>query len=282
MVRSIRRWHEFLDRPSAAEMASAMSAVSLGRDVLNSVYAEEFRAAGSMSDAALVYVHGGSFVAERSPRLTALIARLAVAARMPVLALDYRLAPEHPFPAAIDDVENGIGELLARGLSARRIAVVAESAGAAIALAALNRVAAKGAHLAGAVLLSPWVDLTLGGRNVRGTFSFTGGAPDATFICAQLYLQGQDPADPMASPVFGDLAGLPPIQIHSSRTDALRSDAALLAERLEAAGNQYALKVWRNGGHLFERFFGDQSDQSLKEAAIFLRRSVDRGQAAQF
>jgi acetyl esterase/lipase len=62
----------------------------------------------------------------------------------------------------------------------------------------------------------------------------------------------------------------------------LRSDAALLAERLEAAGNQYALKVWRNGGHLFERFFGDQSDQSLKEAAIFLRRSVDRGQAAQF
>lgn len=277
-VQTVRAWHHRLDRPRQSELDAAISAMSPAVQPLRTVRASAFRSIDAEADGAVVYVHGGSFVAERSPRITALIARIAAAARLPVVAIDYRLAPEHACPAPVDDVERGIAELIEGGVPPARIAVAAESAGASIALAAMVRLAAKDVRLAGAVFLSPWVDLTLGGKN-GAKFRPTGWGGDAIAICAHLYLQGRDPANPQASPVFADLRGLPPVQIHTSDSDPFSNDAGLLAAKLDAVRGQASLKVWRSGGHVFERFFDSQSNRSIAEAASFLRARIGEGRA---
>ena len=139
MASFVRAWHYRLDRPRAADWACAISAMSPAVQPLRTVRASAFRSIGAGSDGAIVYVHGGSFVAERSPRITALIARIAAAAQLPVIAIDYRIAPEHACPAAVEDVERGIVELAGGGIPPDRIAIAAESAGAGIALAAMTR-----------------------------------------------------------------------------------------------------------------------------------------------
>jgi epsilon-lactone hydrolase len=279
MVAQLRALHDRFDRPRSGDLSGALSLMSPAIQPLRTVRASAFRSLDAEADGAVVYVHGGSFVAERSPRITALIARIAAAARLPVVAIDYRLAPEHACPAAVDDVEQGIAELIEGGIPPSRIAVAAESAGASIALAAMVRLAGKGVRPSGAVFLSPWVDLTLGGKN-GAVFRHSGWGWDATAICAHLYLQGREPADPVGSPVFADLRGLPPVQIHTSDSDPFSNDAGLLADKLNAVRGTVSLKVWRSGGHVFERFFDGQSNRSIAEAASFLRARIGQGRSA--
>ena len=213
--------------------------------------------------AALVYVHGGSFIADRSPRLTALIARIAKAARLNTYVVDYRLAPEHPCPAAVEDVDAAVRDLIAQGFDPERIGIVAESAGASIALATVRLLRDCGLKLGAVFILSPWTDLALTGRSVAAR-SVVGDSPvsmESMAICAHLYLQGRSPLDPLASPVYGDLSGLPPVLVHTSRTDSLHDDALLLTDRIHAAGGSVVLRVWSRGGHVFERVFDQQSER---------------------
>lgn len=269
-----RAMHMRFDMPNAAQMSAAMADLqidtALRRDVAS------LRHDAFDRDATLVYVHGGSFIAGRSPRLTALIARIAKAARINTHIVDYRLAPEHPCPAAIDDVETAIRGLIARGQDAERIGLVAESAGAAIALSAALRLRDTGVRLGAMCFLSPWTDLALTGRSAAAR-SVTGESPismESMAICTHLYLQGMSPLDPIASPVYGDLRGLAPALIQTSRTDALHDDARLLADRLSATGTSTTLRVWSRGGHVFERLFNEQSERAISDAGDFLRRHL--------
>lgn len=266
------------DHPGEAHWAEAAHGLTIGGPISPAVRARWVKGPSLRHNAALIYVPGGSFIAERSPRVTAMIYRVAKAARLRTLMCDYRLAPEYPCPAAIEDVTAAIEATLEDGLEPDRIALIAESAGAAIALAAAQRLRAKGTRLAAMVFFSPWTDLTLSGASIPKRVA-TGDAAfgaDAMSICARIYLQGRATSDPIASPVFGPLNGLAPMLIHTSRTDSLHDDAALLAERSAAAGVPVTLRIWPTGNHVFERFYGPAAGRSLADAAAFLRAQLPR------
>jgi epsilon-lactone hydrolase len=274
-----RAWHAKLSMPSSSQMVEALSDVSLSAADGLRVNATWLRHGACDDGATLIYVHGGSFIAERSPRLTALIARIAKTARVKTIMVDYRLAPEHPCPAAIDDVESAALDLIAQGQDAARIGIVAESAGASIALAAVHRLRDAGHRLGAVCFLSPWTDLALTGRSAaaRAVTGDSGTSIESMAICAHFYLQGRSPLDPVASPVYGDLRGLPPLLIHTSRTDGLHDDACMLAERAHDAGSEVTLRIWSSGSHVFERLFDGQSERAIADAGAFLRQRLSGG-----
>lgn len=261
--------------PTTAAMAQALEGVAIRRaDGLSAdaawIESERFDAEG-----ALVYVPGGSFVVGMSPRLTAMVARIAKAAGARTCIVEYRLAPEHPCPAAVDDVESVIATL-ARERPGRRIAVLAESAGAAVALAAVQRLRVRDVAIAGVCLLSPWTDLALTGLSLvtQSLNRRNGTRMEFPAVCAHLYLQGRSPFDPVASPVYGDLSGLPPMLVHTSRGDAFHDDARTLSERAFSAGTDVTLRIWPGREHAFEQGFSGQSARAIADAGAFLRERL--------
>ena len=223
------------------------------------------------------YVHGGSFIAERSPRITHLVARFAAAAQARVFAPSYRLAPEHPCPAAVEDIaaawawqcETAPGE---------PVVALAESAGAAVLVAALQQAIARGLPApAGLVLLSPWVDLSLQSWSVTAA-SLLGTTPytmESLALMARFYLDGRAATDPIASPIFGSFAGFPPTLIHASRGDILYDDAVRLAEVMRNAGRDLTVRLWAEETHVWERMRTPKARQSIELAADFIRRRLD-------
>jgi acetyl esterase/lipase len=215
-------------------------------------------------DGILLYVPGGSFLIERSPQFTGLIARIARAAETDAVVCDYRLAPEDPCPAAIEDVEIAFDVLASKGYEPHRIILIAESAGASIALAAAQRLVARGRAPGGIALLSPWLDCN----------------PDRADLdpssrqCARLYLNGADPGDPALNPMRCTMRGLPPIAIHGNNKDPMFSDAAMLARLAGAAGVHVELRHWPGGLHVLERHDDADARRSIAEIAGFVGRQL--------
>jgi epsilon-lactone hydrolase len=225
----------------------------------------------------VMYIHGGSFMVERSPRITALVARFAAVASARVYTPNYRLAPEHPCPAAVEDVVAAYRwqRSIAPG---EPVVAVAESAGAAILLSALQKLRDEGDELpCGILLLSPWVDLALQSWSVVAA-SMTGTSPytmESFAITAQMYLQGRSPTDPIASPIYGSFKGFPPFLIHASQEDILFDDALRLAEKVREANGHLTVRVWRDETHVWERAQGAKGRQSVAMAAKFIRQRLD-------
>jgi epsilon-lactone hydrolase len=215
-------------------------------------------------DGVLLYVPGGSFLVERSPQLTGLIARIAREAEINAVICDYRLAPENPCPAAIEDVETAFELLVAKGFAAHRIVMIAESTGGGIALAAAQRLVARGRMPGGIALLSPWIDCDPGSPHLD----------PVTRQCARLYLNGADPRDPRCNPIHGPMRGLPPISIHANRGDAIFADAEALARRAAAAGVQVELRYWPGRLHVLERHDDADARRSIAEIAGFIDRRL--------
>lgn len=231
------------------------------------------------SDSAILYVPGGAFIMKRSDRMTALAARLARMSETRLRIADYRLAPEHPCPAAVDDVESALLSLYDEVSSPSNVVVACDSAGGAIAMSALLRMKARGIEMpAGLAMFSPWLDLALTGYSLLSS-GLSGVSPftmEMTALCARLYLQDEVHAvDPLASPVFGDLEGLPPILVHISREDAFFDDSKLLARRIKEVGGQMLTRVWPLGGHVWEHDFSDDADYSIQETARFIRGRLE-------
>lgn len=221
----------------------------------------------------VLYVHGGSFMAERSPRVTALIGRFAAAANARVFAPSYRLAPENPCPAAVEDIEAAFA-WLGRTWPDEPVVAVAESAGAAILLAALQRMRDRGEALPrGAMFLSPWLDLSLQSRSVAlsSFVSRTRLTMDALALTARLYLHDMSATDPVASPLFGDMHGLPPMLIHASKSDTLYDDAVRLADKVRDAGGDLTARLWTAETHVWERSSAPAARQSIELGAEFIR-----------
>lgn len=226
----------------------------------------------------LLYVHGGSFVLPRGCLHDGLAADLARAAEARVLALDYRLAPEHPFPAAIDDVAEAYLALLEQGIDAETLAVVGDSAGGGLALAALLELRDEGVPLPAAfVAISPWADLTLSAHSIIANARADPFMSDAEYISvfAELYLQGAAAEQPLASPALADLHGLCDTLVHVGSTDMLYDDSRRIVEGIRAAGGRAQLEVWRNMPHVWQRMsFIPEAECSLDAIGRFLRRRV--------
>jgi acetyl esterase/lipase len=177
--------------------------------------------------------------------------RLAAAARAQVFIIDFRLAPEHPFPAALEDAVKAYRALVAEGADPRQMAVVGESSGGGLALALLLKLRDEGSRLpAAAVALSPWTDLALTGPSLRLNADADAmiRSEEAPRL-ARYYLAGTDPRTPYASPLYGDPTGLPPTLIQVGSDEVLLDDSVRMAERMRAAGCQVELEIWPRMPH---------------------------------
>ncbi len=279
-----RQAYQRLDRPflpmmeaEADKVPAPHSGRVAGKDSSPPVPSDWFAPRQRKSRGVVFYVHGGSFIIERSPRITSLVARFAAAAQARVFAPNYRLAPEHPCPAAVDDI--AAAYRWHRTLwPDEPIVALAESAGAAILLAALQKLRDAGDALpAGIVLLSPWVDLSLQSWSVMAA-SITGTTPytmESLGLMAHLYLQGRPATDPVASPLYGDFRDFPPMLIHASQDDILYDDALRLAERVRAAAGNLTVRFWSGETHVWERMHSVKARESISFAAKFIRQRLD-------
>lgn len=201
----------------------------------------------------LLYLHGGSYSLGSVASHRHLSAALGDAAQSAVLALDYRRPPEAPFPAAVEDTVTAFRWLIGQGLPVERITFAGDSAGAGLAVAALLRLRDLGEPLpAAALCMSPWADLSCGGashqdRAARDLLLDT----EDLHRMAALYLAGADPRSPLASPAFGDLAGLPPLLIQVGSEEVLWDDARALDEAARRAGVAVRFEEWPGMFHVW-------------------------------
>lgn len=205
----------------------------------------------------LLYFHGGGYVVGSTVSHRHIVSRIALAAKARVLSVDYALAPENPFPAAVKDAVKAYRWLLDQGQKPEQIALAGDSAGGGLAAATLLAAREEGLPLpAGAALISPWSDLTC----ATGSYETRAEAdpmimPEGIRELANIYLTGADPRDPLASPNFGNLAGLPPLLIQVGDDEVLLDDSRNLAARAREAGVDVDLEVAPDMFHVWHAFY---------------------------
>ncbi len=252
--------------------------VTYTQDCIGGVNGEWVSAPETPGDApTLVYLHGGGYFA-CSPRTHRPLTAYFASHGFSVFAPDYRLAPEHVFPAAIEDAEKVWRALAGAGRSASRMVVAGDSAGGGLALALMLSLRDGGHALpAGAVLFSPWTDLAGTGASVQENAK-----KDAMFWApgitagAAFYLGSADARNPLASPVYADLRGLPALFIHAGARELLRDDSTRLAENARAAGVPVELRIWDVVPHVWQLANGyvPEARESLDLAVGFLKKVV--------
>lgn len=225
---------------------------------------------------AMLYLHGGGYVFGGLDSHRDIAWRLAQETGRRVLLLDYRLAPEHRFPAPVDDAFAAFGWLVRQGYDPQDLVVAGDSAGGGLALALALKLKDERTQLPAAlVLLSPWADLTLSGATID--------ANDHTDVMlsrgavqkfADIYLNEQDASHPYASPVFGDLSGLPRTYVIVGSGEVLRSDSERVVDAINAAGGQAALTVWPDMMHVFPIMARliPEGKTAIKEIGDFLKQ----------
>ena len=224
----------------------------------------------------LLYLHGGGYFA-CSPKTHRPITGSFANAGLRVFVPDYRLAPEHPYPAAVEDALAAWHGLRALGYPAERIAVAGDSAGGGLALATMLALRdAAEALPAAAVLFSPWTDLASTGESITSNarreamFDVTSAQDGAEF-----YLAGQDPRTPGISPLYADLHGLPPLLIHVGDREVLRDDATRVTKKARDAGVSVEERVWPVVPHVWQMaLFVPEAKKSLSRAAEFLKAEI--------
>jgi monoterpene epsilon-lactone hydrolase len=257
-----------------------MAAIPVPADVMTSsgslggIPVVDVEVAGVDREQIVFYLHGGAYAIGTAASSVGLASDLARRAGTRLVTVDYRLAPEHPQPAAIEDAVAAYRGLLNSGVSPSRIAVAGESAGAGLAAAAL--VALKHAGLAqptAAVLMSPWADLTLSGDSINTKATLDPAlTPQGLARRAADYVGDTDAAAELVSPLFADLTGLPPLLIQAGSHEILLDDATRLAARAAAADVAVTLEITPGVPHVFQGFAAmlDEGDAALTRAGSFL------------
>ncbi|GLW69424.1 alpha/beta hydrolase [Kitasatospora phosalacinea] len=253
--------------------------VTVRRTVLGGRPALELEPADAADHGRLLFLHGGGYVVGSPDTHAGLIGELVRRTGLRAVSPDYRLAPEHPFPAAVDDGFAAYRELLESGTDPRSLVLAGDSAGGGLVLATLLSARSAGLPLpAAAVLFSPWTDLTLGGASYRSRKEadpiFT---EDDIRAYADHYLGAGDRTNPLASPLFADLTGLPPLLVQVGSNELLLDDAVRLAARAAEQDVTVTLEVESGLPHVFQQQFGrlDEADAALDRAARFLTARLD-------
>jgi epsilon-lactone hydrolase len=239
---------------------------------LGGVPAERVTPPAATGGRCVLFLHGGGYVSGSAQLYRNLTWRLAAAAEAPLYFLDYRLAPEHPFPAALDDAVAGYCGLLDRGADPEEVVLLGDSAGGGLVFSLLLRLRDEGKpRPRRAVALSPWTDLALTGASLRLNAA-ADRVSDLAAVFAEYYLGGADPRTPYASPLYGDLARLPPTLIQVGSDEILVDDALRMAERLRAAGSPVTLEIWPRMPHVWHAFapFVPESRHAIRRVGEFL------------
>ena len=240
------------------------------------VPAEWVTAAGARTDAAILYLHGGGYAIGSIATHRLIAANISRAAGVRVLLIDYRLAPEHPHPAAVDDATAAYRWLLAQGLDAGRLAISGDSAGGGLTVATLLALRDAGDPLpACAVPISPWLDMELSGESFDSRAELDPMCSHAGLKeMADWYLAGQDARTPTASPIHADLAGLPPLLVQVGDHEVLLDDSVRLVDRAKAAGVDVTLEVEEEGIHVYQAFPVPEAEEAITRLAAFVRRHI--------
>lgn len=244
----------------------------------NGVEAEWTATPAADPERVIMFLHGGGYVSGSIKSHRHMVAQAGREAGTRTLALGYRLAPEHPFPAALEDALTGYGFLLSQGFLPQNIVIAGESAGGGLAIATLVSLREEGTALpACAWCSSPWTDLEMSGATMQ-TKAAVDPLIQGPYLheLAAAYLQGRDPRMPMVSPIHADLRGLPPLLIQVGSDETLLDDAIRLAGVAAAADVRTTLQVWPHMIHAWHLFYAQLADgrRSLAEMGAFVRATL--------
>ena len=241
----------------------------------NGVGAEWTATPNDARDAALLYLHGGGYVIGSLDSHRHLVAAAGRAAGIAALALDYRLAPEHPFPAAVDDAVAGYRFLLGRGIRPDRVAIAGDSAGGGLVVAAMLAIRDAGLAQPGCGwCISPWVDMEAIGETMTSRAAADPTVQRAGILdMAKMYLNGADPRAPLAAPIYGDLEGLAPLLIQVGACETLLDDALRLAGVAGAADVRVDLQIWPEMIHVWHLFHPElkAGRRAIEAGGAFIR-----------
>ncbi|WP_448110996.1 alpha/beta hydrolase [Pseudomonas lini] len=230
-------------------------------------------------DFVLLYLHGGGYTFGSAQAYRPLVSQLAARSRIRTLCIDYRLAPEYPFPAAIEDALDVYRALLENGVNAEHLVLAGDSAGGGLCMALMLAAKAAGLPLpAAAVVMSPWVDMAQTGEswNLQKTRDPLLGPLAGKTLMADTYLQGAEPLNPLASPLYGDLQSLPPVLIQVGSRECLLDDSTRLASCLASAEVAVHLDVWPGMIHVFQTMSDqlEEARRALDQISAFLLRHL--------
>ncbi len=253
-----------------------VTACSVGVD---GVHAEWIEPVGVDPCKVILYLHGGGYCICSIDTHRGLAARLALASRARVLIIGYRLAPENPYPAALEDAITSYRWLLRQGISPQQIAIGGDSAGGGLTLSTALSLRANSETLpAGLFLISPWTDLTFSGNSMRTRKKIDPifGKQGVTLQFAPSYLGIHDPSNPLISPLFADLKGLPPTFIQVGDDEILLDDSTRLEKKLKASSVEVNLEVWKGMWHVFQAFapYAPESLLAIDKIGAFVRQKI--------
>lgn len=271
--------HQKLRKQAGAAIGKLPAEVETQAVDAGGVTAEWVRWQGAKNDAVILYLHGGGYIFGGLDSHRGLAWRLAKASGSEVLVVDYGLAPEHPFPAALGDAIASYQWVLDQGVSAQRVILAGDSAGGGLAAALMVKLKELALpQPKAAVLLSPWADLTLSGNSLQKNAKKDAMlSPQALTKFTELYLGDADPKSPFASPVFADLSELPPVYVVVGSDEVLRDDSERLVENIRSAGGQAQIAVWPQMPHVFPLLAAiiPEGAQAIEDIAEFVREQLE-------
>lgn len=242
---------------------------------VDGVDGEWFDPAGGETDRVLLYLHGGGYLIGSVESHRAMIERITKATGARVLAVNYRLAPEHPYPAAVDDGVAAYRWLLAQDYAADRISIAGDSAGGGLTIAVLVALRDAGESMPGcAVPISPWTDMECSGDSITSRAAVDPMVQKEILLeMGGAYLNGADPKDPLASPLNADFRGLPPLLIQVGDAEVLLDDSTRLEDKMKAAGVDVTVEVWDEMVHVWHLFAPmlDKGQEAIDGLGAFVK-----------
>ena len=249
------------------------------RILAENVYAEWITNGKVNKDKIFMFIHGGGYYRGSIAATRATVARISSVANVRCLSIEYRLAPEHPFPAAIDDTYTAYNWLIKEGINPKNIIVSGQSAGGGLCLALLLKIKENnGSQPKGAVALSPWTDLSQ-----SGTTMITNANIDPVISkkyldrMANLYLSKTSNIFPLASPLYGDLSGLPPLLVQVGSAETMLDDSKRFVEKAKEAKVDAQIEIWKDmfhGWHGSAHILKD-AEEAIKSIGVFCKKLFD-------
>jgi len=291
-ARAIAQWRDLVSQPyetipqARANVEKffaqfpAPAAVSVEHVTVGKASADWLTTPGANADRTVLFLHGGAYVLGSALAYREMTSRIARASAARTLVLDYHLAPEHPFPAAVEDAVAAYNFILAQGIKRSNIAIVGDSAGGGLTLAALLSLRDTGVPLpACAVCISPWIDLECSGGTMETKAAVDPLCTRESLLAeAAMYLAGGNPRNPLASPLHADLKGLPPLLIQVGTEETLLDDAYRLEQRAKTSGVDVTLKVFDDMPHVWHVFasYLPEAQQAIDQIGEFVRAHTEK------
>jgi acetyl esterase/lipase len=274
---SIAAFRQICEEANAKMTKQMPAGVTVTPTQIGNMYAEWLIPDGADKSKVILYTIGGGYVSGTCSDHRQFVSKVAARSGFTILTFNHRLAPEDPYPAALDDSIAAYRWLLDQEIKPEDILIMGESAGAGLCLATLLAIRDKGMPLPVAgVALSPWTDLKLTGESYRTKAGVCISPPGMSAVCSKYYYGNNDPTDPWISPLYGDLHGLPPLYINVGSYETMMDDSTRFAEKAKAAGVDVTLTIGEKMIHCYPLMapMFPEATQAMDEICVFIRKQL--------